>query len=113
MRAKRHAPRFANIRFRAVGGLSATPSRQAGMPVVPIRVFSQGGWSIYEVTHEGEPGYLFFRGQPRPFPKTYLWGGSALPNEYDDILAGVRSNAKGIPSALAVCFAHAVTGRKW
>ena len=90
--------------------LLAILSAQAGHRVGLSGVYRQGTWSIYEITLNGDLGNVFFNGPPRRSPKAFLWGGSAQPDEYVDVLADVRQHVPHIPDGLARCFARRVTG---
>jgi hypothetical protein len=90
--------------------LLAILSAQTGHPVGLDGFYRQNAWTIYEVSLNGDPGYMFFNGPPRRSPKAFVWGGSAQPNEYADVLAVVQKNAPGIPISLARCFVRHVTG---
>ena len=92
--------------------LLAVLSAQAGHPVGLSGIYRQGTWGIYEITLNGDIGHLFFNGPPRRSPKVFLWGGSAQPDEYADILADVRHHVPHIPGELARCFVSMVTGRR-
>ena len=85
-------------------------SAQVGRPVQLAGSYEQGRWRIYDVTADGDHGYVFFNGPPRATPKAYVWAGSGLSGETADILKEVRRHAPGIPLDLARCFARRVTG---
>lgn len=79
-----------------------------------IHSFAAGDWHIYmgSSPSEGETGFVFFKGTPKPFPQAFIWGGTAQPDEVDDVRSDVELENPGIPKRLATCFAKTVSGAK-
>jgi hypothetical protein len=75
-----------------------------------LQSFAVPGWNIiYVDTHESDPGFLFYSGDPLTTRPVTQWGGAAMPDEETEIKAWTLKNAPGIPAQLAGCFAWHVT----
>jgi hypothetical protein len=75
-----------------------------------LQSFTALGWSIiYVDTHQSDPGFLFFSGDPLSSHYVTLWGGAATKDEEQNIRNWALKNVPGIPQDLASCFAWHVT----
>jgi hypothetical protein len=75
-----------------------------------LQSFRVGSWRvIYVDTHVSDPGFLFYRNDPRRSTYIDIWAGSAMPDEQASISRWVQANVPGIPPALVRCFAWHVT----
>ncbi len=91
--------------------LSPALARQLRVSSVDVLAsMTIGNWSIVSVsTHNTDPPFLFFSGNPANSHYVTLWSGAAKQDERTEIEAWVLRNAPGIPSKLAACFAWHVT----
>jgi hypothetical protein len=67
-------------------------------------------WSIvYVDAPNGDPPFVFFKGDPSKTHYVTLWSGAAMIDEERSIRQWTLKNAPGIPKQLAACFAWFVT----
>ena len=80
-----------------------------------VQSFHVRNWYIIEVeTHISDQSYLFYDAEPTEAPYLTVWGGSvpATEEEYRSIVDTLsRGKTRGIPKALANCFAWHMTKR--
>ncbi len=75
-----------------------------------LQSFKYQSWYIIFVeTHVSDEPYLFFKGDPFHEKYLTLWSGAARADEEQQIKEWTIRNVKGIPLALASCFAWHVT----
>jgi hypothetical protein len=69
-----------------------------------------GAWRIIWVdTHDSEPGVFFFHGNPINTKYITVFGGAAIYGEENEVIKWAKTNAPGIPTNLAACFAWRVS----
>jgi hypothetical protein len=122
---------LAALAFTAVMPLYATPctgidqalttaQKQTWSPVIAkqlkvgnvdvLQVFHLDPWRIiYVDTHRSDNGFLFYRDDPLRSRYITIWAGYAQPDEEASIAQWTSTNVRGIPAALAQCFAWYVT----
>jgi hypothetical protein len=90
---------------------AALGATQGKKQVRIIQSFQDSGWLIlYTEAREADNPYLFYSGDPAPGARPITaWSGGATIFETSEIAQWVKSNAPGIPSRLANCFAWHVT----
>jgi hypothetical protein len=78
-----------------------------------LQSFRLGHWHIIKVeTHVSDEGYLFYKDDPAKTKYLTVWGGSvpATDDEYRFIVKSLsEGKTRGIPKALARCFAWHMT----
>ncbi len=90
-------------------------AEQLRVPQVKVlQSFSASDWRIvYVETPSADPAFLFFHGTPETARYVTSWSGAARADEEARIRSWATTNAPGIPSNLAACFAWYVTaGRR-
>jgi hypothetical protein len=71
--------------------------------------FKLQGWTVVIVDFtNSDPGFVFYRGDPRQEPYVTVWSGAAAVTEEDQRQWAFK-NARGIPPQLAACFAWYTT----
>jgi hypothetical protein len=74
--------------------------------VVVLATFRSGAWSIVHVgTPERDEPFLFFDADPGAARFVTAWSGAAQPSERGELETWALENARGVPPALARCFA--------
>jgi len=104
---------------------SLSPERKAAlatalvtqMNVAEVEIlgsFRLDRWTIlYVDPHQGDTAFLFYASDPSRVRYTTLWAGAARRTEADELRRWALSNARGVPAALAECFAwYATTARQ-
>ena len=75
-----------------------------------LQSYRSGAWTIvYVDTHEADPAFLFFAGDPLKSHYIALWSGAARLDEEQVILDWTNKNVPRIPAPLAQCFAWHVS----
>lgn len=75
-----------------------------------LAVYGTAQWRIvYVDTHQADPVFLFYEGEPDSTQYTKLWSGAAMRSESGVIEEWALKHVPGIPKALASCFAWYVT----
>lgn len=75
-----------------------------------LQSFKSHDWTIlYIDSHEADPAFLFYSGNPLSQRFITLWSGGARTDEEQIIHAWLKDNVKDIPNDLARCFAWHVT----
>jgi hypothetical protein len=94
--------------------LSAAIAGQMGSPSAKIlHTYRLGNWYMYNVTTPLADGNLvFFRGDPATHRYVTVWSGAGTRTPQSELRSWARSNAPGIPEALAKCFAFTATGQR-
>jgi hypothetical protein len=75
-----------------------------------LESFEFDGWRIVHIAnHISDDPYLFYAADPLVAKPLAAWGGAATIFETDEVKQWTKTNAPGIPDALAACFAWRVT----
>jgi hypothetical protein len=88
--------------------LSAAVAAQLGAPSAKIlRTYHLGNWYLYDLnTPRADGNLVLFRGDPSTHRYVTVWSGAGGRTSPSELRNWVRSNAPGIPEALAKCFAY-------
>lgn len=92
---------------------SVAPVVASQLGIGSVQVVSSmrlGNWQILQaVTRNSDPPYVFYRSPPSQHHYVALWAGAAKADERQSVKEWAQLHAKGIPPALAECFAWHVS----
>jgi hypothetical protein len=96
----------------AVGSALAAQLKTSKVDI--LKVFRDGSWTIlYVDTHMSDEAFFFYPDDPAKTAYVTLWSGAAALDEGPVLRQWALENARGIPPALAECFAwYATLGRQ-